>query len=500
MKISNLIETMATPTSMPAPGQPGAKFGRSDEMIESDAGTTGSGSIASTAQPVGKIQRRGQGSMFQGIKTSAKYANSRKAGIKEDAVNEDELSEEQLQAKHKREETFKRAKDRELGNKPKSRDIQVNELSTDKLAQYKTAAGKQATAADKAGDYKKGNKRFSGIVQATKKQYANDTKSVSEAAGPTMWEVHYDYGPHQSNEVKVKASSEEEARAKVVRQAKTHGQNSIMINWARPAEKSVKEGEIERQHGDIKPWAYWSFPERVAKKLYQMHKGQPIDKSAIVQLWKTDGPDRMTKFMLKPDVSEILAYYQQMSEQGPLFKEGVAEDVASSATNPEDKICVDVPLFIRLMEYAREDAKSDMDLHSMTERLTALSASGKTLGMDSYDAVVDSDTPVDETSIGDMRSHFDSIAEPEVQSVPHDVSNEMPEEIVAILHKVNAKEPVSKTEYMQLLDYKRSLDEAAKNPYAIGMASAMKSTGDKPPLKKSTITKAHTIARSIKEK
>ena len=90
-------------------------------------------------------------------------------------------------------------------------------------------------------------------------------------------------------------------------------------------EQGVAEGEIERQHGDIKPWAYWSFPERVAKKLYQIHKGQPIGKTAIVQLWKTDGPDRMTKFMFKPDVSAILSAYQQMSEQGPLFKPGVAE-------------------------------------------------------------------------------------------------------------------------------------------------------------------------------
>jgi hypothetical protein len=39
-----------------------------------------------------------------------------------------------------------------------------------------------------------------------------------------------------------------------------------------------------------------------------------------------------------------------------------------------------------------------------------------------------------------------------------------------------------------------------KNPYAIGMAQAMKSTGDQPPLKKSTITKAHEIAKSIKNK
>jgi hypothetical protein len=90
-------------------------------------------------------------------------------------------------------------------------------------------------------------------------------------------------------------------------------------------EQGVADGEIERQHGDIKPWAYWSFPERVAKKLYQIHKGQPIGKTAIVQLWKTDGPDRMTKFMFKPDVSAILSAYQQMSEQDPLFKPGVAE-------------------------------------------------------------------------------------------------------------------------------------------------------------------------------
>lgn len=43
------------------------------------------------------------------------------------------------------------------------------------------------------------------------------------------------------------------------------------------------------------------------------------------------------------------------------------------------------------------------------------------------------------------------------------------------------------------------VDEKAKNPYAIGMAQAMKSTGDTPPLKKSTITKAHDIAKSIEK-
>ena len=39
--------------------------------------------------------------------------------------------------------------------------------------------------------------------------------------------------------------------------------------------------------------------------------------------------------------------------------------------------------------------------------------------------------------------------------------------------------------------------EAVDSPYAVGMAQAMKSTGDKPPLKKSTIKKAHKIARAV---
>jgi hypothetical protein len=50
-----------------------------------------------------------------------------------------------------------------------------------------------------------------------------------------------------------------------------------------------------------------------------------------------------------------------------------------------------------------------------------------------------------------------------------------------------------------LESYEAYTAEKAKNPYAIGMASAMKTTGDKPPLKKSTINKAHKIAKGIDE-
>ena len=55
---------------------------------------------------------------------------------------------------------------------------QLDELSTDKLAQYKKKAGEDASAADSRGDYKRGNKRFAGIIKATKKQFKNELKET----------------------------------------------------------------------------------------------------------------------------------------------------------------------------------------------------------------------------------------------------------------------------------------------------------------------------------
>ena len=53
---------------------------------------------------------------------------------------------------------------------------QIDELSTDLLGKYKTAASADAKAADQAGNYAKGDKRFKGINKATIKQFDNDLK------------------------------------------------------------------------------------------------------------------------------------------------------------------------------------------------------------------------------------------------------------------------------------------------------------------------------------
>ena len=59
-----------------------------------------------------------------------------------------------------------------------------------------------------------------------------------------------------------------------------------------------------------------------------------------------------------------------------------------------------------------------------------------------------------------------------------------------------------RTQYAEFkANYQSAVTEAkkSKSPYAVGMAQAMKSTGDKPPLKKATIKKAHDIAKAVKK-
>ena len=62
----------------------------------------------------------------------------------------------------------------------------VDELAPATLASYKTKAGAAATAADAAGDVKTADKRFSGIVKATKKQFDQDAKGMSEDSDDTV--------------------------------------------------------------------------------------------------------------------------------------------------------------------------------------------------------------------------------------------------------------------------------------------------------------------------
>jgi predicted GNAT family acetyltransferase len=70
------------------------------------------------------------------------------------------------------------------------------------------------------------------------------------------------------------------------------------------------------------------------------------------------------------------------------YPKNINEMKKNTTENPQDILKMNVPLFIRLIEYAREDAETDMDLHDVTERLIKLSLKGNLLTMDDYDSIV----------------------------------------------------------------------------------------------------------------
>lgn len=54
----------------------------------------------------------------------------------------------------------------------------------------------------------------------------------------------------------------------------------------------------------------------------------------------------------------------------------------------EGVICLDVPLMIRLLEYAREDSSNDMDLHVLATNAIELSEDGDALTMEHYSKLI----------------------------------------------------------------------------------------------------------------
>ena len=53
-----------------------------------------------------------------------------------------------------------------------------------------------------------------------------------------------------------------------------------------------------------------------------------------------------------------------------------------------DTVTLDIPLFIRMLEYAKEDAQTDMDLHDAAEKAIALNKSKEMLSMEDYNTII----------------------------------------------------------------------------------------------------------------
>lgn len=152
-----------------------------------------------------------------------------------------------------------------------------------------------------------------------------------------------------------------EKREDVINALKTN-RKSFVSRYGKDAEKVMYAIATKRAKNETENMHKDKIKEMVKSALMKPMEGKKSDMDG-------DGDIDSKDYLLKRDAAIKKA--QAVKEE----------------TNPMDVVAMDVPLLIRMMEFAREDAKSDLDLHDVAEKAIALSGEGRTLTMSDYGTI-----------------------------------------------------------------------------------------------------------------
>ena len=143
---------------------------------------------------------------------------------------------------------------------------------------------------------------------------------------------------------------------------------------------------------------FFSKPLEEAKTGIDMAKKQLDALGVKYEMSKTDKV-RPFKVIYKP-INKSDKFYDTFEDIVDLFNlKGVVKTSMNEAKSEDkvDTITMDVPLFIRMLEYSREDAAEDMDLHDVTEKAISLGKERGILQMDDYDEIIGAAEKINET-------------------------------------------------------------------------------------------------------
>jgi hypothetical protein len=143
--------------------------------------------------------------------------------------------------------------------------------------------------------------------------------------------------------------------------------------------------EVLSRHGDI------IF--RLVKVMPDRAKYELIDKKTS-KTWESGGRVYNNVNQLKADA------------ENTIMPQGGTRSTYLGETEQDviDTVTLDIPLFIRMLEYAKEDASTDMDLHELAEKAIALNKQKGILSMEDYEAIIPEPQPekqLYEIKIGD---------------------------------------------------------------------------------------------------
>lgn len=81
-------------------------------------------------------------------------------------------------------------------------------------------------------------------------------------------------------------------------------------------------------------------------------------------------------------------FFFQLNDYLKGMNEAMTTAYEAKKEDPVDTITMDIPLFLRMLEYSREDASEDMDLHDVTEKANKLGKERGILSMEDYEEIV----------------------------------------------------------------------------------------------------------------
>jgi predicted GNAT superfamily acetyltransferase len=90
------------------------------------------------------------------------------------------------------------------------------------------------------------------------------------------------------------------------------------------------------------------------------------------------------------DLQKIKEFFSKPLDED--FGDALEEDAV-------DTITMDIPLFLRMLEYSREDASQDMDLHDVTEKANKLGKEKGILSMEDYEEIVGAAEEIKEVNL-----------------------------------------------------------------------------------------------------
>ena len=147
---------------------------------------------------------------------------------------------------------------------------------------------------------------------------------------------------------------------------------------------SKKEVEILNSEGKVtKTFAGTGFSHRVDPKTVNTY----LNATEVTYTdWNTG---QRVKTPVDVEYSKQVGSISITVHSGKSMNEAQEEDKV-------DTITMDIPLFLRMLEYSREDAQKDLDLHDVTEKANLLGKEKGILSMEDYNEIVGAAEEIDE--------------------------------------------------------------------------------------------------------